>query len=72
MLFRYNSYNNHLLTETAAHEERILADTREWEDKTATCFDKSTESQTAMAAEIGQIREDIDEIKGEIEKNSGN
>lgn len=71
MLFRFDAYNNRLLTETTAREERILADAREREDKLAACIDKFAENQRAMAAEIGQIREDIDEIKGEIKKNTG-
>ena len=47
-----------------------LADAREREDKLVACIDKLAENQRAMAAEIGQIREDIDEIKGEIKKNT--
>lgn len=70
LLFRFDAFNNRLLSESAAREERILADAREREDKLAACIDKFADNQRAMAEEIGQIREDIDEIKEEIKKNS--
>jgi len=70
MLYRFDAYNNRLLTESAAREERIMADARDREEKLAACIDKFAENQRAMAAEISQIRGDIDEIKEEIKKNS--
>jgi hypothetical protein len=68
MLFRFDAITNRLLTESSAREERILSNAREREDKLTACIDKFAENQRAMAEEIGQIREDIDEIKGEIKK----
>lgn len=74
-LWRYDVFNNRLISENRDREERMLADSREREAKYAqcinrlqVCIEKVAENQRVLAEEIARIREDIEDIKGELKK----
>jgi len=73
ILWRFDLFNNRLMTENRAREERLLNDSREREEKYSqcinrleVCIEKVAENQRVLAEEIARIREDIQDIKGDL------
>ena len=73
ILWRFDLFNNRLITENRAREERLLNDNREREEKYSqcitrleVCIEKVAENQRVLAEEIARIREDIEDIKGDL------
>jgi len=73
ILWRFDLFNNRLITENRTREERLLNDSREREEKYSqciyrleVCIEKVAENQRVLAEEIARMREDINEIKGDL------
>jgi hypothetical protein len=74
-LWRFDLFNNRLITENRAREERLMTDSREREDRYSqcitrleVCIEKVAENQRVLAEEVARMREDIEDIKGELKK----
>ncbi|HNX92366.1 MAG TPA: hypothetical protein PKI17_02485 [Syntrophomonas sp.] len=74
-LWRFDVFNNRLISENRDREERMLTDSREREAKYGqcinrleVCIEKVAENQRVLAEEVSRIREDIEEIKGDLKK----
>ena len=74
-LWRVDVFNNRLISENRDREERMRKDSREREAKYAqcinrleVCIEKVAENQRVLAEEVSRIREDIEEIKGDLKK----
>ena len=72
-LWRFDLFNNRLVSENRAREERLMNDNREREEKYSqcinrleVCIEKLAENQRVLAEEIARIREDIADIKGDL------
>lgn len=73
ILWRFDLFNNRLISENRAREERLLNDSQEREEKYSqcinrleVCIEKVAENQRVLAEEIARIREDINDIKGDL------
>lgn len=65
------------MTENQKREERLLNDSKDREERYSqciqrleVCIEKVAENQRVLAVEVGHIREDIDEIKGDLKQNN--
>ncbi|MGE5396987.1 MAG: hypothetical protein ACM3MK_05560 [Chitinophagales bacterium] len=67
-LWRFDQFNNRIVEESRAREERLLADARAREEKLSACMEKFAENQSILATEVARIREDVDDIKEELQK----
>lgn len=74
-LWRFDVFNNRLISENRDREERMLTDSRERETKYAqcinrleVCIEKVAENQRVLAEEVSRIREDIEDIKFDLRK----
>ena len=74
-LWRFDLFNNRLITENRAREGRLMTDSREREDRYSqcitrleVCIEKVAENQRVLAEEVARMREDIEDIKGELKK----
>jgi hypothetical protein len=72
-LWRFDAFNNRLISENRDREERMLTDSREREanytqfiNSLEVCIEKVAENQRVLAEELSRIREDIEEIKGDL------
>ena len=77
VLWRFDQFNNRIMTESQKREERLLNDSKDREERYSqciqqlqVCIDKVAENQRVLAEEVGHIREDIDELKGELKQKS--
>lgn len=73
ILWRFDLFNNRIITENRTREERLMSDNREREDKYSQCIyrleiciERVAENQLVLAEEIGRIREDIEDIKEDL------
>jgi septal ring factor EnvC (AmiA/AmiB activator) len=74
-LWRFDVFNNRLISENRDREERLLADSREREAKYAqfindleASIEKVAENQRMLAEEVSRVREEIQDIKYDLKK----
>jgi len=74
-LWRFDVFNNRLISENRDREERLLTDSREREAKYAqfindleVSIEKVAENQRMLAEEVSRVREEIQDIKYDLKK----
>lgn len=74
-LWRFDVFNNRLITENRDREERLLTDGREREAKYVqfindleVSIEKVAENQRMLAEEVSRVREEIQDIKYDLRK----
>lgn len=74
-LWRFDVFNNRLISENRDREERMLTDSKEreagyahWINRLEASFETMADHQRVLAEEVSRIREDIEDIKGELRK----